>query len=406
MRVAKRVLLSLLVVGLCAAIPSAVFSARQPFKTKVLVVLNEDAAVSGFASQAVSDERMLQGMDARRVDRGLLGYAQWLGQNHGFQPEMVASTVIKAFAAELTAAQIQALEDQPEVAYLEADQLFFANVQTLPWGINRVDADISSTLAGNGSGSVTNVNVYVVDTGVGAHPDINRVAHMNFTGDGNNNDCNGHGTHVAGTIAARDNTSDVVGVVPGAPVTGIKVLGCNGSGSTTNIVRALDWITANGRRPAVVNMSLGGGVSTALDSAVRRSAAAGFVYALAAGNSGANACNSSPARAGAGTNNGIITTAATDSSNREASFSNFGRCVDVWGPGVAVLSTRLGGGTVSFSGTSMASPHSAGVAALFLSRNTSASPATVESRVKTDTLSFGTVSKDGRAIRILNARNF
>jgi subtilisin family serine protease len=153
-------------------------------------------------------------------------------------------------------------------------------------------------------------------------------------------------------------------------------------------------------------MSLGGGASTALDNAVRNSANSGVFYALAAGNSAANACNSSPARAGAGTNNGIATVASTTSTNAESSFSNFGSCVDIWAPGSSILSTRLGGGTTTLSGTSMASPHVAGSAALFLSRNTTASPATVESNLKSQSLSFGTVSKDGRAIRIVNVRNF
>jgi subtilisin family serine protease len=280
------------------------------------------------------------------------------------------------------------------------------NQQTLPYGINRVDADISSTLAGNGSGAVTNVDIFIIDTGIGSHTDLNRVQHVNFAGDGNNNDCNGHGTHVAGTAAARDNTTSVVGVCPGAPLIGVKVLGCSGSGSVSRIVQGIDWVTANSPRPAVANMSLGGGASTALDNAVRNSANSGVFYALAAGNSAANACNSSPARAGAGTNNGIATVASTTSTNAESSFSNFGSCVDIWAPGSSILSTRLGGGTTTLSGTSMASPHVAGSAALFLSRNTTASPATVESNLKSQSLSFGTVSKDGRAIRIVNVRNF
>lgn len=222
--------------------------------------------------------------------------------------------------------------------------------------------------------------------------------HVNFAG-GTNSDCNGHGTHVSGTIGARDNTQDVVGVAPGIKLHGVKVLDCAGSGTTSNVIKGVDWVTANAVKPAVANMSLGGGASTTLDDAIRRSASSGVFYAIAAGNSGANACNYSPARAGAGTNNGIMTVAATDSSDREASWSNFGSCVDIWAPGVSILSTRLGGSTTTLSGTSMASPHGAGGGALYLSTHTTASPSTVESALKSAAAYPGTTSKDGRSIR-------
>jgi subtilisin family serine protease len=230
------------------------------------------------------------------------------------------------------------------------------------------------------------------------------VNHVNFAG-GKNADCNGHGTHVAGTIAARDNTVDVVGVAPGAPLTGVKVLGCNGSGSTSGVIKGIDWVTANAQAPAVANMSLGGGASQSLDDAVRNSAAAGVFYAIAAGNDGANACNSSPARAGAGTNNGIMTVAATDSNDIEASWSNYGSCVDIWGPGVSILSTRRGGGTTTMSGTSMATPHGTGSAALYLSTH-SGSPSQIESALKAAATNTGTRSKDGRAIARLYVGGF
>jgi subtilisin family serine protease len=162
------------------------------------------------------------------------------------------------------------------------------------------------------------------------------------------------------------------------------------------VVKGVDWVTANARKPAVANMSLGGGVSQALDDAIRSSVNSGVLYAVAAGNSGANACNYSPARAG--TYDGIVTVAATDSTDKEASFSNYGSCVDIWAPGVSVLSTKSGGGTTSLSGTSMASPHVAGGGAVYLSVNTGASAATVESALKSSAQSTGTTSKDGRAI--------
>jgi aqualysin 1 len=325
-------------------------------------------------------------------------------RQHGASVGFVYGHALKGYSAVIPSERVPALRADSRVDYVVPDGVATAVAQTLPWGINLIDADTSSTLAGNGSGAVTNVNAYVIDSGIAAHPDLNLVGHVNFA-NGKNTDCNGHGTHVAGTIAARDDASDVVGVAPGAPLTGVKVLGCNGSGSWSGVIKGIDWVTANAIKPAVANMSLGGGANQAVDDAVRRSADSGVFYALAAGNEGANACNSSPARAGAGIANGIVTTAATDSSDREASWSNFGSCVDIWSPGVSILSTRRGGGTTTMSGTSMASPHSAGAGALYLSTH-SANPAAVESALTGAAQSTGTSSKDRRAIYRLYVGGF
>ena len=292
---------------------------------------------------------------------------------------------------------LQRVENDPRVAYVEQDGVAQAVAQTLPWGIDKVEADSSSTVAGNGSGAVSNVNAYVIDSGIYKHSDLNVVNHVNFAG-GTNTDCNGHGTHVAGSVAAKDNTSDVVGVAPGAPLTGVKVLGCSGSGSWSGIIKGIDWVTANAKKPAVANMSLGGGAMKSVDDAVLNSANSGVFYALAAGNDGADACNYSPARAGAGTDNGIMTVAATNSSDAETSWSNYGACVDVWAPGASILSTKKGGGTTTMSGTSMASPHGAGGGALYLSSNTGAGPATVEGALKSAATTTANKSKDGRTI--------
>jgi aqualysin 1 len=251
---------------------------------------------------------------------------------------------------------------------------------------------------------VSGVNAYIIDSGIDrAHTDLSVVGHINFAG-GKNRDCNGHGTHVAGTVAAEDNAQDVVGAAPGAPLTGVKVLGCSGSGKYSGVIKGVDWVTANANKPAVANMSLGGGVSTALDDAVKRSANSGVFYSIAAGNEAANACNSSPARAG--THSGVATTAATNVSNAETSWSNYGSCVDIWAPGSSILSTRLGGGTTTMSGTSMAAPHIGGTGALYLSGNAAATAATVESAIKQNATSPGTRSKDGRSIALDYAGNF
>lgn len=316
----------------------------------------------------------------------------------GVDVSHVYSHALNGYAGTIPAGRLASIRSDRRVAYVETDGVVQAYAQTLPWGIDKVDADVSSTRAGDGTGAITNVNVYVIDTGVDtAHTDLNVAGHVNFAG-GPNKDCNGHGTHVAGTIAAKDNTSDVVGVAPGAPVTGVKVLGCGGGGTWSGVIKGIDWVTANAKKPAVANMSLGGGASQAVDDAVTKSANSGVFYALAAGNDGADACNYSPARAGGGTNNGVMTIAATNSSDAEASWSNYGKCVDIWAPGVSILSTRKGGGATTMSGTSMASPHGAGGGGLYLSSNTGASPATVEAALKEVAASPGTLSKDGRSI--------
>ncbi len=313
---------------------------------------------------------------------------------------------LNGYAARIPAGRLAELRADPRVDYVEADGAVATTAQTLPWGINRIDADISSTLAGNGSGAVGTVNAYVIDSGVSAHADLNLVAHGNWTGDGKNYDCNGHGTHVAGTVGAKDDANHVVGAAPGVAVIGLKVLGCDGGGSMSNVIAAVDWLTGYAKKPAVANMSLSGGALRSLDDAVRKSASTGVLYVVAAGNSGANACNYSPARAGAGTNNGIVTVAATDSSNREASWSNYGSCVDIWAPGVSIVSTYNNGGTATMSGTSMASPHVAGAGGLYLSRNATVSPATAEATLRANVLSPGPASKDGRAIKIAYAGKY
>jgi subtilisin family serine protease len=304
---------------------------------------------------------------------------------------------LEGFSAVIPNDRVAEVRADGRVAYVERDGTMEIVAQMLPWGINKIDADVSSTLAGNGSGTVSNVNAYIIDTGIYKHTDLYVKSHVNFAG-GKNTDCHGHGTHVAGTVAAKDNTSDVVGVAPGAPLTGVKVLGCSGSGSTSGIIKGVDWVTANAAEPAIANMSLGGGASKALDDAVRRSATSGVFYSVAAGNAGANACNYSPARAGAGTNNGITTVAATNSSDKEASWSNYGSCVDIWAPGVSVLSTKKGGGTTTFSGTSMAAPHVGGGGALYLSSHTSASSSSVEGTLTSNATSTANKSKDGTTI--------
>ena len=319
-------------------------------------------------------------------------------QRHGAEALFTYQHSIKGYAARFPEGRLDEVRTDEQVAYVESDETAYAQAQTLPWGINRIDADVSSTDAGNGSDAVTNVNAYIIDSGIYRHTDLNVVGHVNFAG-GNNTDCNGHGTHVAGTVATKDNTSYVVGAAPGAPLTGVKVLGCNGSGSYSGVIKGVDWVTANARQPAIANMSLGGPRSQALDDAVTNSAASGIFYSIAAGNDGVDACTQSPARVGAGIDNGIATVAATDTSEAETSRSNYGSCVNIWAPGANIRSTSKTGGTTTMSGTSMAAPHPGGGAVLYLSSHTSTNPSGVESALKNVAKSTGTTSKDMRSIR-------
>ncbi|MBI3047226.1 MAG: S8 family serine peptidase [Acidobacteria bacterium] len=289
----------------------AIASAQQPPAGPMIVVFDEDASFEDFRVVYSPDDRAAANPPAwNYLDPGVAGAVQVLERTHGFRADHVYSATIRGFAARLTTVQIAALQNDPRVSYIETDGTMRIVAQTLPWGIDRIDADVSSTAAGDGSGAITNVNAYIIDTGVDAkHQDLYVVGHVNFA-NGPNRDCHGHGTHVAGTVAARDNTVDVVGAAPGAPLTGVKVLGCGGTGSTSGVIKGIDWVTANAKKPAIANMSLGGGASQALDDAVRKSADSGVFYSIAAGNDGADACNYSPARAG--THGGVLTTAATD----------------------------------------------------------------------------------------------
>jgi subtilisin family serine protease len=332
-------------------------------------------------------------------------------RRHGAQVLHIYQHALKGYAARIPDQRLEEVLAEERIDYIERDGKVTTVAQRLPWGIDRINADRSSTRAGNGTGALSNVNAYIIDTGIDkTHTDLNVVEHVNFHG-GRNTDCNGHGTHVAGTVAAEDNNRNVVGVAPGAPLTGVKVVGCDGSGSVSGLIAGIAWVTAdalkleNAKKAAIANLSLDTAANRALDEAVKASAASGVFYSVAAGNDGRKACQYSPARAGAGKNNGIVTTAATNKSNAEPWWSNYGRCVDLWAPGANVLSTKKGGGTTTKSGTSMASPHVGGGAALYLSSHRSASPTTVESALKKDATRPGT-SSDGGAIKRLNVGGY
>jgi subtilisin family serine protease len=268
------------------------------------------------------------------------------------------------------------LAASPGVAFVEQDQVMFTSATQAgaTWGLDRSDQralPLSSTFTYGATGA--GVRAYILDTGIRYdHVDFGGRAVPGFDaiGDGRNgNDCDGHGTHVAGTVGGTR-----WGIAKGATLVAVRVLNCSGSGTTSGVIAGVDWVRANHIKPAVANMSLGGGASTALDNAVANAIAAGVTFAVAAGNSNANACNFSPARAAS-----AITVGSTTSTDARSSFSNFGSCLDLFAPGSSITSAWFTSttATVTISGTSMASPHVAGVAAQYLQGNPTASPATV-----------------------------
>jgi subtilisin family serine protease len=319
----------------------------------------------------------------------------------GITPLYTYGDVLRGAAVRLTDEQVTILRDDPNVALVEPDQEYTVQVtQNMdaagdPWGIDRideVDLPLSRTYTYTATGA--GVRVYIIDTGI-------QTSHSQFGGrasavydafGGNGQDCHGHGTHVAGTVGGS-----TYGVAKGALLRAVRVLNCSGSGSTSGIIAGLNWVRTNHIKPAAANMSLGGGFSSSLNTAVNNLSAAGVFVAVAAGNSNANACNSSPASA-----TGVFSTASSTRTDAKSSFSNSGSCVDGYAPGSAIKSAWLNGGTNTISGTSMASPHVAGVAALYKSANGDASQTTIQNfLISTATLNHITGNPSGTANRLL-----
>ncbi|ELX05996.1 S8 family peptidase [Acinetobacter baumannii] len=354
--------------------------AKGIIKNQYIVILNKDAGPSKDFAQNIAKQHA--GKVLQSYDTVFKGFAIYLPDTAG-------------------AAFIEAMKKNPHVLSVESDTIvnIDATTQSNPdWGLDRIDQKalpLNSTYSYLQTGSGT--TAYIVDTGIlSSHQEFSRRVLSGYTAisDGNGTtDCNGHGTHVAGTVGGT-----TYGVAKSVNLVPIRILGCDGSGASSNVIAGLDWILKNGKKPAVVNMSLGGATSSSLDSAVENLYNNGYVMVVAAGNSNTDACTSSPARVSK-----AITVAATDNTDTRASYSNYGSCVDIFAPGSQINSSWIGSNTATkiLNGTSMATPHVAGVVAEMLQSTPTASPQTISTNLLNQASSNVVKNPSGSPNRLL-----
>jgi subtilisin family serine protease len=342
------------------------------------------AVVATAPASAAPDVQILGADSATAVDGsyivvykdGAAAEAKSTAASLGSKVDFRYDAVFDGFAATISEEQAKQFAADPDVAYVQQNQKVSIQVdQPNPpsWGLDRIDQR-NLPLNNNYSYSTTagNVHAYIIDTGM----DLDHPAYAGRSTSGYDaidvgttaEDGHGHGTHVAGTVGGT-----AYGVAKGVQLVAVRVLNNSGSGTSAQVAAGVNWVTANAIKPAVANMSLGGsGTDTTINNAVRSSIASGVTYAIASGNSNSNACNFSPAQVAE-----AITVNASTNTDARASFSNFGTCSDIFAPGQNITSSWLAGGTNTISGTSMAAPHVAGAAALYLADNPTAAPAAV-----------------------------
>jgi len=340
---------------------------NEPIDGQYIVVLKDSSA------------RLVNESAASRLPT-VASVASSMASTHGAELRGSFSHVVRGFVVQADDKSLERLLLDERVAYVEEDGIVSINAtqNNATWGLDRVDQrDLPLSGSYTYNTTASNVHTYIIDTGVlGSHNEFSGRMGNGYTAinDGRGTtDCNGHGTHVAGTVAGS-----TYGVAKSATVHPVRVLGCNGSGTNSGVIAGMDWVAANRSLPAVANMSLGGGASSTTDNAVANMRSAGVTVVVAAGNDNQDACNSSPARSSA-----AITVGSTTSTDSRSSFSNWGTCVDVFAPGSSITSAwyTSNSATNTISGTSMASPHVAGIAALYLAENPSASPTAVENAI-------------------------
>ncbi|MDH6544275.1 S8 family peptidase [Streptomyces sp. SPB4] len=360
-----RMLMRVTVAALLATTPVAAASASEAAPEPTPVPLHTAAnAVPGNYIVTLN-----KGVDAAKT-----------AQKLGLKPTFVYGRALNGFAAPLTPLQLDIVRVSLGVKSVEQDAKVMAPPQPAAtpgtrapshsWGLDRIDQrnlplDNNFTTDGNGAG----VTAYILDTGIDyAHTEFGGRAAFGFDamGDGRQGqDCNGHGTHVAGTVGGR-----TYGVASKVNLVSVRVLGCDGRGTYSGMIAGFDWVAKNAKQPAVLNGSLGGDRSQALNDAATALSDAGVLPVVAAGNDAKDACSVSPASA-----QRVVTVAASNQYDEETSFSNYGECTTLYAPGEGIVSAKLGGGSVALDGTSMASPHVAGVAALYKAAHPKADPA-------------------------------
>ena len=399
------------------------------FLAFALIIITTPAKAQGIPENVIPGHYIVVFNDDVRLPGDA---ASDIARTHALGLGHIYRTAIQGFSAQIPTRRLALIRADSRVAYIEPDRTVqaikgkppgkggggggdsgAAPPQVLPTGVDRAEADLSPTANIDGIDDRVDVDIAIIDTGISTkHTDLNRYVGVNFVSSGKSNgeDDNGHGSHVAGTTAALDNTIGVVGMAPGARLWAVKVLDRRGSGSLSGVIAGIDWVTGYASEIEVANMSLGfSGISAAFNTAISNSVAAGIAYVVAAGNSGKDANGYSPANHpdvitvsaitdtdGIGGGYGALSSYGAYDRNEDgildgaddtfAFFSNYGSAVDIAAPGVDILSTWKGTGYNTISGTSMAAPHVTGAAAVYLSLY----PATTPTQLKAALISGGT----------------